>query len=381
MRQRNKPWRSGLLLALVAIWLGTATAEEDASQELGDVVEQLNALDSWLDEAGKRLAAQQKQLAQADRDVAGVAERIRDLNRRASNAESALAELADERSQLDAQREAQTALIAEHLRQAWRFARKDPLKAVLNQQDPAALQRMARYHGYFAEARAQAVAELRDTVRTIEANEQRLGEERQSLQEARASVQREQQSLVAERRKRQRLVRRLDADVSDKSKERERLESSRRRLAALVAELERQAERGGRIVGDGLGTAGDLPWPVEGRIAARFGDARAGGRMRWQGMVILAPLGADVRAVAAGEVIFADWLRGFGLLAIVDHGDNHMSLYGYADLLLKRVGDRVEGGEIIAAVGQSGGQTDVGLYFEIRQAGKPIDPRKWLQSR
>jgi len=375
-----KTWRS--LLALVAAaCLPTAMAEQDASRELGDVVERLNALDSWLDDAGKRLAAQQKQLANADREVASVAERIRGLSRRADDAESALAGLAAERARLDARRQEQTALIAEHLRQAWRFSRKDPLKAVLNQQDPAALQRMGRYHGYFAEARAKAVDELRSTLHTLEDNERRLGEERQTLVDARASVQREQTALVAERRKRQRLVRSLGADVSSKSKERERLESSRRRLAALVAELERQAERAGRVAGNGLGAAGDLPWPVEGRIAASFGDARAGGRMRWQGMVILAPLGADVRAVAAGEVIFADWLRGFGLLAIVDHGDNHMSLYGYADALFKRVGDRVEGGESIAAVGQSGGQSDVGLYFEIRQAGKPIDPRKWLQSR
>ena len=103
--------------------------------------------------------------------------------------------------------------------------------------------------------------------------------------------------------------------------------------------------------------------------------------MKWQGMVIQAPLGADVRAVAAGTVVFADWLRGFGLLAVVDHGDDHMSLYGYADALYKRAGERVEGGETIAAAGQSGGQQDVGLYFEIRRNGQPIDPRNWLRSR
>ena len=125
---------------------------------------------------------------------------------------------------------------------------------------------------------------------------------------------------------------------------------------------------------------GDLRWPVDGRLVRRFGQSRAGGRLRWQGVAFEAPEGSKVQAVAPGVVVFADWLRGFGMLAIIDHGDGWMSLYGSVDAIYKRRGDPVERGEAIATVGQSGGEMDVGLYFEMRYDGEPKDPLTWLRS-
>ena len=371
-------WLAALVVTVCAAVPGLAA--ENAAGELEATVERLNALDTWIDDAGRRLANQHKRLASADRSIAEVAKRSRALSNRIAEAEANLAALAGQRERLDEQGREQAERIAEHIRAAWRFSGRATVKAILNQEDPAAYERMIRYHGYFAQARADAIAEFHATLTQLHENEQVLHRERTSLQAAQQSLGSDQATLLEERAERRTLIAELRTDLSDRNREREQLEESRQRLTALIADLQRQAALAAERAGAGLG-AGDLPWPVHGQVQRRFGQERASGRMRWQGMVIRAPLGSDIRAVAAGQVVFADWLRGFGLLAIVDHGDDHMSLYGYADALYKRTGDRVEGGETIAAVGQSGGQSDVGLYFEIRQGGKPIDPRQWLQSR
>lgn len=377
--------RFGAALCLgAAAWAWPAVAAQDAERELAELAKQLNALDVWLDDAGKQLAAEQRELAAADRGIEATARRARALGEEIRQGEATLAELGAERERLEQRRSSQAERVADHLRHAWRFASRDYLKTLLDQQDPAHFERQSRYHRAIAEARAEAIAAFRDTLRALAANEQRLRTERSQAQQSQAALREQRAELLDEREQRRRLIADLSTDVADKNRQREELEASRRRLQALVDELERERARVATAdappAGAGLG-AGGLPWPVEGQLHRRFGQARAGGRMTWQGMVIHAPLGADIRAVAAGTVVFADWLRGFGLLAIVDHGDGHMSLYGYADALYKRTGERVEGGETIAAAGQSGGQQDVGLYFEIRRNGQPIDPRNWLRSR
>ena len=126
---------------------------------------------------------------------------------------------------------------------------------------------------------------------------------------------------------------------------------------------------------------GQLDWPVQGKLTYRFGEPRAGGRLSWEGIYVTAPSGSAVTAVGRGQVVFSDWLRGFGLLTIIDHGNNQMSLYGFCDSLIRRNGDWVESGEIVASAGQSGGQDLTGLYFEIRIKGQPTNPLAWLATR
>ncbi len=379
-------WLSAPLLAAAFALAANAQDETTAGRELDAVVERLNALDTWLDDAGKKLAGQQRQLADADRGIAAAAKRIRSLGTRIDQARAALAQLASEREVLDLRHRQQAQRIADHLRDAWRLLDRGGLKMLLNQEDPAEFERMVRYHGYFIRARFAAIDEFRATLAALAQNEEQLQGQRQALENARIAVGRDRAALLAERERRHRLIAGLQTDLSHKGKERERLESSRQRLEALIEELRRQAEPAAakRESANGSGRlaegGGNLPWPVDGRLHRRFGQPRAGGRMRWQGVAFLAPPGAEVRAVAGGRVVFADWLRGFGLLAIIDHGHEQMSLYGYADALYKSLGDRVESGEAIASAGQSGGQLEAGLYFEIRQRGKPVDPLAWLQS-
>ena len=182
--------------------------------------------------------------------------------------------------------------------------------------------------------------------------------------------------LNRNRTERQAIIAALELDVADKAGEREALLSDRQRLRELIAGLQPHSADP-----DDAGFAarrGSLPWPVEGAVVNRFGDARADGRLTWHGLLLRAAPGSPVKAIFPGRVAFADWMRGFGLLTILDHGDGYMTLYGHTDRLAKRHGDLVESGEVIANAGQSGGLETSGLYFEIRQDGVATEPMSWL---
>lgn len=352
----------------------------DAERELGGILTRLNALDAWLDEAGERIAKGQRELATADRRIAAAKARIRELDTGIEKGRAELDRLVAERERLEQARRGQAEKVADDLRDAWRFTERDPVQAFLNLEDPRMLDRMVRYHAAFAKARTALVDKLRATLEELERNQRDQDQERLALQASRQAVSADQAQLISDRGERQSLIRRWNAERATRTKERERLTRDRERLESLLAELARASRRGNGGI-EAAGREGGLAWPVQGRLVRRFGEPRAGGRLRWQGVTFEAPAGSEVRSVAPGVVVFADWLRGFGMLAIIDHGDGWMSLYGSVDAIYKRRGDPVEVDEVIATVGQSGGETQVGLYFEMRHKEQPRDPLTWLRSR
>ena len=359
--------------------VGVLHAAEDAQGELEETLARLNALDAWLDEAGERIAKGQREVADADRRVAAANRRIRELDNRIDKSRAELDRLAGERGRLEEARRGQAGRVANHLRDAWRFMERDPLQALLNLEDPRSLDRMARYHAAFAQARTVQVDQLRRILERLERNQREQDRERVSLATSRESASADRARLISDRGERQSLIAKLNAELAKRTEQRERLTRDRKRLESLIAELARAS----RPIHGGLDVAareGGLAWPVQGRLVRRFGEPRAGGRLRWQGVMFEAPAGSEVRAVAPGVVVVSDWLRGFGLLAIVDHGDGWMSLYGSVDAIYKRRGDPVELDEVIATVGQSGGGTAIGLYFEMRHHEVPKDPLAWLRS-
>jgi len=166
-------------------------------------------------------------------------------------------------------------------------------------------------------------------------------------------------------------------------KELERLKEQQGGLEKLVRELRRALERAPKFPTDSKDAfaklRGRLTWPVAGRLAASYGQTRAGG-VKWDGMLLTGAQGSPVRAVYHGRVVYADWLSGLGLLIIVDHGDGYLSLYGHNERLYKDVGERVTAGDTIATLGDSGGRPRPELYFEIRKGGRPVDPRPWFKT-
>ncbi|MCZ6458874.1 MAG: peptidoglycan DD-metalloendopeptidase family protein [Gammaproteobacteria bacterium] len=360
--------------------LGNGAASPAATRQALDiVVERLNALTEWFDEAEEQRVRWLSDLKRKDTQVSKVAAEVELANQDLQAVNVDLAALRITQSGLETQRQEQAAKIAEHLAATYRMNGEDFLKLLLNQESPDALDRMARYHRYFTQARMTALQEFQSTLDELEVNRQKL-ESRQADERAkREDLNQRRLALVRERKQRKGLIAELDEDVESKTRERTRLETDRLRLEQLLAELRRRsADLDGSAF---VASKQKLPWPLQGRLTHGFGQSRADGRLSWHGIVLAATEGTPITAVFRGRVVFADWLRGFGLLTILDHGSGYMTLYGHADILLKAVGDWVESGELIARAGRSGGQRTSGLYFEVRQKGAARDPVGWLVKR
>jgi murein hydrolase activator len=372
------PWALAFALT-ITVFLAAADDLTEARRELDAITERLNALGRWFSTAERQQQRWQREIQATDTRIAATRNDIRRLGEEGREIERALAALASEREQLERQRAEQAERIADHLNAAYRLSGQDLFKLLLNQENPDDVERMIRYHRYFSEARLHSMRQYQQVLAELDTNEARTRERRLALGRQQQALENTGRELERERRERERLLAELAADAEHKAREQERLSADSTRLEALITEL---ARRGQLPDGTAFATRrGNLPWPVNGSLAQRFGQDRAGGRLKWQGIFIAADAGTPVLAVHSGRVAFADWLRGFGLMAIVDHGDGHMSLYAHADALYKNVGDWVEAGESIAAAGSSGGQDGTGVYFEIRVKGSPNDPLAWLIRR
>lgn len=352
---------------------------------------ELEALRERIESVRERLEAERQRrdrasdaLAEIEQRVGRIAGRIEALDSDIDDTRARLEQLRQRRAEVrDALGSHRTTLAAQ-LRAAYRLGRQPALRLLLRQDDPAALARALGYYGYFNDARLDAIerahslmSELDDLTEDTRAAEARLESDRAELDQRYATL----EDTRAERRE---LLARLERSIDDRGERLQALEASRERLQGLLEDL--------APVLDDIPAAplearpfptrqGELGWPVRGRLRARFGAARASGRMTWEGIVIDAESGTRVRAVYHGRVVFADWLSGFGQLIIVDHLDGYFSLYGYNQRLLRGTGDWVAPGDAIAAVGDSGGQRKPGLYFEIRRQGRPVDPLTWLAAR
>jgi septal ring factor EnvC (AmiA/AmiB activator) len=292
------------------------------------------------------------------------------------------AALAAERAQVAAALSRERAALAAQLQVAYQLGRHEPLQLLLNQRDPAAVARMLTWYGYFGRARAAQIAGIAQQVQRIDALDSALAQQEQALAQVRSARQTRLAQLESGRAQRQSALASLQTEAQSREASLARLRTQQNDLERLLRELTRVVRPGaapeyssefGRL-------RGRLEWPVAGRVVASFGDTRASG-VDWDGMVVATERAAPVRAIAAGRVIYADWLPGLGLLAIVDHGSGYLSLYGYNDQLRKSAGEAVAAGEVLAAAGDSGGRPEPQLYFEIRRAGKPIDPRPWFRQR
>lgn len=369
---------------------------EELGQAVGTLRKQLFERDSL-----------RERLAEADREVAQVNARLRQTRAEVAALEQRLRELrqlqAAARADIDRRRQT----LARSLALAARGSSGDRLKLLLKQQDPTVLARQLRYQRYLAQAQTARLQALQAQLDGFAERERKIAADADTLAQRQQELERQQQQLAARREERKALLAQAEKDVGRGEQRVRALEQDRRELNALLEDIARRAARerereqarqrarsaekpaGGPALGPLVsaeptpGLSGQrfsalrrrLPWPISGRIKARFGTSRASGRTRWDGVVIDARPGAPVRSIHAGKVVYADVLGGYGLLVIVDHGEGYMSLYGYNDAVLKRPGQRVRGGEAIASVGDRGDAS--GVYFEIRHRGKPVNPAAW----
>lgn len=372
--------KSVVCFLLWAGLLAPTAAQRSEEAALEAVREEINALEQRLTrqyverDAGYRaLRAAEAEISASASELGVIREGLEAQRARSRTLEQ---ETLAARERLAGERQA----LVEQVRASYLVGDQEVLKLMLNQEDPARLGRMMVYYDYLNRARSERVRAVGAEIATLadlgRASE-RAAREFADLESAQT---RELETLGRARAERRTLITRIEQSIEQAGNEVQRLREEEERLAQLVAELEELFEEFPVDSDARFGsTSGNLPWPVRGELINSYGDDRGDGQIKWNGFVVAAPAGTLVSAVYHGRVAYADWLPGLGLLVIVDHGEGYMSLYGYNEAILKEPGEWVVPGEVIAQVGDSGGQAQNSLYFEIRRDGQTIDPRPWMR--
>ncbi|MEO8165411.1 MAG: peptidoglycan DD-metalloendopeptidase family protein, partial [Betaproteobacteria bacterium] len=334
-------------------------------------------------------------LKDSERAVSQTSRKLYQISGQRREVNGALSRLQARIRDLESSIAEEQSILAKLLYQQYLGGQSDAIKLVLNGEDPNEIARQLHYLDYVSRARAELLASLRENLADLE---NLNGETRRRSAELRALQKEETQQmrrLEREKEERQQIYAKVSDDIEKNRKQLSTLKRDEERLSQLIERLAKEAARkktkkpGKRAhnqaspnsdIGSGAfrQLKGRLRLPVIGELMNRFGGQRQDSGLSWKGLFISAKPGREVKAVASGRVVYADWLRGFGNLLILDHGDGYMSLYGNNESLLKQVGDEAKTGDAIAATGNSGGNPDSGLYFELRFQGKPFDPIPWV---
>jgi len=358
-------------------------AEDSAATraQLEQIQKLISSLQSWQKKAAGERTGLQQSLSETETRISELGSRIRDLNQSISSNQQQLNQLEVQENELQQATRAQQSQIADHIRSSYQLGNQAYLKLLLNQQSPDKLARAMRYYDYFNQARTGQIDQFRATLDQLITTRDEISARQSRLQADKADLSNEQQQLADSREERRQVLAKLDQDISSKNQEINKLQADKAQLEELLKELQRQQltielpDASSPI----SQLKGKLPAPVKGKITQRYGSKDSSGTS-YNGILISANTGDAVQAIHHGQVLFADWLRHFGLLIIIDHGEGYLSLYGHNDSLYKTTGDWVNPGDTIAAVGNSGGQQQSGLYFEMRKDGNPINPGSWIRN-
>lgn len=369
-----------LLLGSTTVLADGGLTREEARSRLDQLQSEIGVLQKELERNRTTLSSEEKALRAADLEIQANALELRKLESTRQEHERELSGLNAEREDYLDSLDQRRHLLAEQIMAAYRLGRESRLKLVLNQDSPALLSRTLAYYDYFSRSQTTQIAELREVVNTLDGMQANINIELSALDE----VQKDQQVVLDEmtdrRDERQAIVDSLSDTISSDEARLEEMQSNRRDLEALLERLSNAladipADLGKRIGPGEL--KGQMAIPVKGPVKHAYGQPRTAG-LHWRGWLIGARRGSEVNAIAYGRVAYSDWLRGYGLLMIIDHGDGFMSLYANNESLLREVGDWVEPGASISTVGSHPLDGD-GLYFEIRKDGRAMDPAVWLK--
>ena len=373
-----------MLVLLLAGPANTALAEPDEHE----VRSKLEKLQGDIQRIGQEISADsarrnnlQQELREAELKLGRLQNEMSTNQRALAASEEELTGLQQQRGELERARDAQQARIALELKTAWQLGQQGQVKVLLNQESPHTVARAMAYYRYFFAARNELVAGYRETLGQLRELELRIAGTLDQLAVQQATLEEQQAQLVTAQASRAEAVANLSDSIQSKAEQLRQMQQNQRELESLVAAIEKAVVD--LEVPDDYqpfkSARGKMPWPLAGRRVNDFGKPRNEGKMRWQGVTIPAKEGASVNAIHHGRVVYADWLRGSGLLVIIDHGDGYMSLYAHNQSLLREVGEWVSAGTPVSTVGNSGGQEQAALYFEIRHQGKPTNPAQWCK--
>lgn len=368
------------LLVSVAAQPATDTQQEHARAraQLEALQEEIEARRESVQERQQRLSGLEQTLRDIEQRVNQSTQAMQATERELDQNQQRIAELEQEQTTLEDDLERQAELLADQIESAYRSGRYDFIQMLLNQRDPARIERVLAYYRYINEARIEQLERLRETEAELESVVSQLTEERTTLEATMSQQQEQRDELRAQQQEQERRARELRTAQANDETELEDMRQSEQQLTELLASLEDVLSEQQINLAGLEEVRGSMSWPVEGSIRHNYGQRRSG-QVNWKGVVLNTQAETPVRVIADGRVLFSDWLRGFGLVIVVDHGEGYMSLYGYNQSLTRDVGEEVRRGETIALTGQSGGQERPGLYFEMRREGNPINPNDYLR--
>ncbi|MGI9290486.1 MAG: murein hydrolase activator EnvC family protein [Gammaproteobacteria bacterium] len=369
-----------MLLGLALMPARAEPSRAEASAQLEQVRGRIDGLREEIEQDGRRRTRAEKALTKVEQEEQSVHRKLKSIRDQLNATRKRQSNLENQYSQQAAQLDEERLALAQQLRVAYINGSDEWLRVVLSQQDASTLGRRMVYYSYLSRQRSAGIDTLRQLLDALDITRQEIEAEARELLALDKRLADQLEELASTRTERSRLVARINEEIESREVEIARLNSQAEELSELVAALARVVPSMPDVDAEPFaGQTASLSWPAEGPVLKRFGQSRADGRLNWQGVLLGADAGSDVRAVYHGRVIFSDWLDGMGLLLIIEHGDGYLSLYGHNQDLLKDVGEWVEPGEMIAHVGDSGGRSTAGLYFEIRKEGNPVDPGQWIR--
>ncbi|WP_286271081.1 murein hydrolase activator EnvC family protein [Thalassotalea hakodatensis] len=366
------------LSVVILLFSPVLCAQETATDEQLDQVKQaIKKEKSTIKEVDKERERLLKQLQSDELAISQQTKSLRNTDKKLDLTQQTLRRLTAEKQQLTSKKQQQETLLAKQLRAAYSTGHHDYLKLILNQENPGKVQRTVSYYQYLNTARIKEIEAFQSTITQLNEVEQQQRSQQQQLAQLKKKQQVDKQALETGKQRREKTVNALNNQLMSAKQQLEKLETEEESLVAALARIARLSKQDFSL--SGLSSLrGKLNWPVKGRINRSFGS-RKQGYLKWKGVLLAASSGKTISTIHHGVVLFSDWLKGYGLVTVIDHGDGYMSLYGHNQALLKSVGDRVETGEPIALVGQSGGQNQSALYFEIRHNGKAVNPKLWCR--
>ncbi|HLV78414.1 MAG TPA: peptidoglycan DD-metalloendopeptidase family protein [Marinobacter sp.] len=371
---------AALALALV---LGAAPvyAQDNVTPEqVKALKDRIAGIDRWLRDAENDRSSLEKQLAATERRISDLTRERRGLRQQSERQQQRLNELRRQESELAVTLESQRESLKNQIRAAWMEGESPALKILLNEVEPDRVTRTLTYYEYLSKDTVERLQAFQNSLRELQQARAAVQASRVELARTQADLEQRQEQLAATHSQREQTLAALKADIRTRRSERDDLDADRKRLEQLLEEVQ-QAIASIPSPNESQpfqSLRNKLPWPAKGRVISSYGAAYAEGKLRRSGLIMNTSENAEVTAVHYGRVVFANWLRGFGLMTIIDHGDGYMTLYGHSSSLFTEPGDWVAAGETIAVAGRTGGTEDPAVYFEIRQNGKPVNPGSWL---
>ena len=370
-----------VLLLSLSYQVHAQSEEDETREQLHQLEVEIKRIAAEISNATDRQSALQAQLRKVEIELGALQRDMAQNQQALERSSKELVDLEKQRSQHEKARDAQQAQIAVELRTAWQVGRQGQIKVLLNQESPHTVARSLIYYRYFFQARNALIAEYRENLLELVTLQQRIDSTLAELEARAQTLEKQQTHLTSAQASRKLAVDELGRSISSNNTQLQQRKQDRQQLEELLKAIE-EAVVDVEVPPNYTSfksAKGNMPWPVNGKQSNQFGRSRNEGKMQWQGITISAQEGTTIRAIHHGRVVYADWLRGSGLLLIVDHGGGYMSLYAHNESLLREVGEWVSAGTAIGTVGNSGGMEKTAVYFEVRHKGKPTDPANWCK--